>query len=478
MCVSIPFHSTNPVCILFVLYNPFHPLSLTILQYMFDPKAKAKEKDEDKDNEDADDESGKCSWQHHNLIPSITTAAAAAVSTVVTTVENLFCEFCKHSWQSRRDYDKHLHCCRFFFQSKKRLTGTGTSSSSFYHPPQMDEHGNKVPSALEMFKLVQNLSERLVRTEKETKRLREIVSRRQRQQLTEWLVTQQPSVSFDAWMHDLVIDEAMLHVVFERDLTEGIKATIEMNMQLFDQWKMSTAFETAFQRRREGRDVVTPGFWNKMTPSFSMGQTTMANRTSSRPTTKTTTTNTNITTTIEESPPAVPIPAHFTGIRPLRAFAQRPNTLYVYSTMGDTLPEPTWCILENKQLETLVIRISQMLLREFLQWQKREEQKEKERKAAKIGKENLKSDQNQNPNSNSNQLNAEMMDVVEEQEQEQEQEDWYAKREEEEREERMLRYMIKINGSRVSMEKRVSEIRRWLLPRLEENIRMMVVDFD
>lgn len=42
----------------------------------------------------------------------------------------------------------------------------------------------------------------------------------------------------------------------------------------------------------------------------------------------------------------------------------------------------------------------------------------------------------------------------------------------------MLRYMIKINGSRVSMEKRVSEIRRWLLPRLEENIRMMVVDFD
>jgi len=143
--------------------------------------------------------------------------------------------------------------------------------------------------------------------------------------------------------------------------------------------------------------------------------------------------------------------------------------------MGDTLPEPTWCILENKQLETLVIRISQMLLREFLQWQKREEQKEKERKGR---KENLKSDQNQNPNSNSNpnQLNAEMMDVVEEQEQEQE--DWYAKREEEEREERMLRYMIKINGSRVSMEKRVSEIRRWLLPRLEENIRMMVVDFD
>ncbi len=443
---------------------------------MFDPKAKAKEKekDEDKDNED---ESGKGSWHHHNLIPSITTAAASAVATAVTTVENLFCEFCKHSWQSRRDYDKHLHCCRFFFQSKKRLT-TGTSSSSFYQPPQMDENGNKVPSALEMFKLVQNLSERLVRTEKETKRLREIVSRRQRQQLTEWLVTQQPSVSFDAWMHDLVIDEAMLHVVFERDLTEGIKATIEMNMQLFDQWKMSTAFETAFQRRREGRDV-TPGFWNKMTPSFSMGQTTIANRTSSR-------SNTTTTTTIEESPPAVPIPSHFTGIRPLRAFAQRPNTLYVYSTMGDTLPEPTWCILENKQLETLVIRISQMLLREFLQWQKREEQKEKERKAAKIGKENLKSDQNQNPNSNSNsnpnsnQLNAEMMDVVEEQEHEheQEQEDWYAKREEEEREERMLRYMIKINGSRVSIEKRVSEIRRWLLPRLEENIRMMVVDFE
>jgi len=435
---------------------------------MFDPKAKPKEKDEDKDNEDANDESGKCSWQHHNLIPSTTTAAA--VATAVTTVENLFCEFCKHSWQSRRDYDKHLHCCRFFFQSKKRLTTGTSSSSSFYQPPQMDEHGNKVPSALEMFKLVQNLSERLVRTEKETKRLREIVSRRQRQQLTEWLVTQQPSVSFDAWMHDLVIDEAMLHVVFERDLTEGIKATIEMNMQLFDQWKMSTAFETAFQRRREGRDVVTPGFWNKTTtPSFSMmgQQTTTVNRTSSRSTTT--------TTTVEEYSPAVPIPAHFTGIRPLRAFAQRPNTLYVYSTMGDTLPEPTWCILENKQLETLVIRISQMLLREFLQWQKREEQKEKERKGR---KENLKSDQNQNPNSNSNpnQLNAEMMDVVEEQEQEQE--DWYAKREEEEREERMLRYMIKINGSRVSMEKRVSEIRRWLLPRLEENIRMMVVDFD
>jgi hypothetical protein len=112
-------------------------------------------------------------------------------------------------------------------------------------------------------------------------------------------------------------------------------------------------------------------------------------------------------------------------IRPIRCFIQKPNVFYIYSRNRGSSDEPHWRIMENAQMQTMVIHIAQLFLRVFLSWQKQQ------------------------------------------QEQQQEPDD-------ENTTDKMLTNMIKINGARTPDEKRVCELKKWLFPKLEENLRMVM----
>jgi hypothetical protein len=103
---------------------------------------------------------------------------------------------------------------------------------------------------------------------------------------------------------------------------------------------------------------------------------------------------------------------------PIRAFSQKPNLFYVYSR------EDGWRIITNLQIETMLLHLSQLFLREFLKWQKKEKME--------------KPDEN---------------DVETE---------------------KNILFMMKINGMRTTTEKRIQDIRKWLFPKLEENLRVVM----
>jgi len=100
---------------------------------------------------------------------------------------------------------------------------------------------------------------------------------------------------------------------------------------------------------------------------------------------------------------------------PLAAFTQKANTLYVYNKQGE------WSTSTNENVEKIVFIISQAIMRKFVIWM----------------------DENEAEISQS-----------------------------EERKDEEIMYMIKVNGSNVSDEKRASDIKKWLITTLEEDLNL------
>ena len=100
---------------------------------------------------------------------------------------------------------------------------------------------------------------------------------------------------------------------------------------------------------------------------------------------------------------------------PLAAFTQKANTLYVYNEQVE------WSTSTNENLEKIVFIISQAIMRKFVIWM----------------------DENEAEISQS-----------------------------EERKDEEIMYMIKVNGSNVSDEKRASDVKKWLITTLEEDLNL------
>lgn len=218
----------------------------------------------------------------------------------------------------------------------------------------MDEHGTKIPSVKDLFRFVQDLSQRLEKTEKELARLKNVVNTRQKKAIIDWLnqPAQAAAEPFEEWWRAIAVNETHLNRVFERDLTDGIKVSLESFLA---------------DQRAAGNDL-----------------------------------------------------------RPIRCFTQKPNTFYVYSRNSGTkepLANPQWRIMDHAQMDAFVIHVSQLFLRVFLQWQQQQTQ----------------------------------MDT-----------------DNEEKTDRIIQYMIKINGARVPSDKRIAEIKKWLFPKIEENLRIIM----
>ena len=100
---------------------------------------------------------------------------------------------------------------------------------------------------------------------------------------------------------------------------------------------------------------------------------------------------------------------------PLASFTQKSNTLYVYNEQGE------WVTSTNENVEKISFIISQAIMRKFVIWMEENEE---------------------------------------------------AISQSEERKDEEIMYMIKINGSNVSDEKRASDIKKWLVTTLEEDLNL------
>jgi hypothetical protein len=97
---------------------------------------------------------------------------------------------------------------------------------------------------------------------------------------------------------------------------------------------------------------------------------------------------------------------------PVCAFTQKTNTIYIYD-------ESAWRNMNNEDLEKMIYHLNKLFLKEFIKWQKENEEKIS---------------------------NSEKMKDIE------------------------LSHMIKVNGYKISTEKMVGEIKKWLYSKIEQNL--------
>ena len=107
----------------------------------------------------------------------------------------------------------------------------------------------------------------------------------------------------------------------------------------------------------------------------------------------------------------------------IRSFAEKPGVFYIYT--HDT-EETHWRAITTTDMQRMLVYLSQLFLREFLVWQKEH--------AAEF-------------------------------------------RESEDKKEEEVVYMIKINGLKVSTEKRQQDIKKWLFPLISETVSRVHIEF-
>ena len=276
----------------------------------------------------------------------------------------IYCKYCLHNWKHKKEYDKHLACCEFFYQLRRNPH------------TEMDDYGNKLPSHKELFRFVQELSLKCERLEREVVRLKSSTSIRQKKIIMDCLnhSTTIPAAKFPEWWKTISLDipveintkekedmvghwsdisNPYLFRVFHTGLVEGIKYVLGRFMQLEKQHKR---------------------------------------------------------------------------VLPVRCFTQKPNMFYIYCRNEENTPskktKPTseWKSLTNVDLEMMVDYISQLFVREFLAWLKR---------------------------------NTDLIGN------------------DERRGEEQINYMMRVNSMRPTKEKGMVEIRKWLFSTLEENAQSM-----
>jgi hypothetical protein len=124
-----------------------------------------------------------------------------------------YCKFCHHYWKNRKEYDKHISCCEYFYHQRR-------------NPPAAEMSR---PTMNEMYRLVENLTNRLEKTEKEVARLRGLMNARQKKAIIEWLnqPSQTPEIAFEAWWHEIRAQESDVLKVVNGDLSQGILSCIQ-----------------------------------------------------------------------------------------------------------------------------------------------------------------------------------------------------------------------------------------------------------
>lgn len=127
------------------------------------------------------------------------------------------CPHCLRKYKLSANLQKHVGICQFLQQTRKQLENTA-------------EYTEKVPSMTELFHIVQYLSLRIDKLEKENSALKQ--HQKKNLNITEWLNEQkenQPTVLFSEWITECLLREVKtcMDILYEQDIYASITALFE-----------------------------------------------------------------------------------------------------------------------------------------------------------------------------------------------------------------------------------------------------------
>jgi hypothetical protein len=135
------------------------------------------------------------------------------------------CQYCNRNYKEKFNYDRHLLCCEFLFKSRREQNH------------EIDLLG-PIPSQREMYQLIQYMSVRIDKLEKENIRLRQVNTRKYNilEQLNSEDNITKMNITFSEWIKKHILPEVhnSLQKVYSNDLLEGLKDVILRAINKFD----------------------------------------------------------------------------------------------------------------------------------------------------------------------------------------------------------------------------------------------------
>jgi hypothetical protein len=133
----------------------------------------------------------------------------------ITTMSGFQCKYCFQKWQKRENMEKHAVMCGFWHKSSK------------IHEDDYDT----TPSISELFKVVKEFAYKCEKLQKRVDQLENRQTTRQKKQILDYLQERPVSIPAIELFRTFQITREHLEIVFEDDLTAGIKACIKTNLQ-------------------------------------------------------------------------------------------------------------------------------------------------------------------------------------------------------------------------------------------------------
>jgi len=126
------------------------------------------------------------------------------------------CLHCNRQFRFKDLYDQHAITCDFLFKSRKEKD---RETDAF----------ERLPSAQEQFKLIQNLYLQINKLQKEVDSMRGQVVIRKRKEIIDYLQSKAnptPTTTFLEWSKTILVSKEMLEAVFSKSLNDGIRMCI------------------------------------------------------------------------------------------------------------------------------------------------------------------------------------------------------------------------------------------------------------
>jgi hypothetical protein len=131
------------------------------------------------------------------------------------------CPYSYHKYKDKYNCKRHMATCQFL------CTPIYERKDDFLLSKE------KIPSHTEMYRIIQELAVKCSQLEKEVGHLKKLVNVREKKRVLDYLSDQRKDVvcDFTTWYMNMKIDEKQLEVVFQEDLTAGIKTVLSKEIK-------------------------------------------------------------------------------------------------------------------------------------------------------------------------------------------------------------------------------------------------------
>jgi len=133
----------------------------------------------------------------------------------ITSMSGFQCKYCFQKWQKRENMEKHAIMCGFWHKSSK------------IHEDDYDT----TPTITELFKVVKEFAYKCDKLQKRVEQLENRQVTRQKKQILDYLQEHPAHISAIELFRTFSISREHLEIVFEDDLSAGIKACIKTHLR-------------------------------------------------------------------------------------------------------------------------------------------------------------------------------------------------------------------------------------------------------